>query len=149
MARVPASISSRPTRILRRVDFPAPLGPIKPMRSPSRMSNERSLNNGRTPKVLVKPCTLKSTLMRNPRRQLPSGKPETIPCTIANMAILRHAGQPLFPDTPRPRGHTPPVTSDEFLMKPSDDQTFREPRKRNARKERMTYGQFHKLEDCR
>src|SRR5947207_7944919 len=50
-------------KILRSVDLPAPLGPIRPMRSPARRSREMSVNRGRGPYALLRPCELRRTVI--------------------------------------------------------------------------------------
>ena len=60
MEMEPESGSSWPERIRSRVDFPAPLGPIRPRRSPSEMPSEMFSNNGREPKVLEREVQLSS-----------------------------------------------------------------------------------------
>src|SRR5438445_8668485 len=52
METLPESASSWPARIRSSVDFPAPLGPIKPSRSPSEIPNEMFSNSMREPKLL-------------------------------------------------------------------------------------------------
>ena len=47
--------SSSPARHFSSVDFPAPFGPMSPMRSPSETVNEISLKRGVAPKALVRP----------------------------------------------------------------------------------------------
>jgi hypothetical protein len=49
----PASGFSCPARIFSSVDFPAPFGPIKPVRSPSSIPSVIPLNNGREPYDLL------------------------------------------------------------------------------------------------
>src|SRR6266850_7348497 len=51
--RAPRSGVSRPTRILRRVDLPEPLGPTRPAWSPSSNPNDRSSKSDRVPKALL------------------------------------------------------------------------------------------------
>src|SRR5580765_6027783 len=55
IARSPLSGSMRPERIPSRVDFPDPLGPISPIRSPSDTVNEISWKSGVSPKFLEIP----------------------------------------------------------------------------------------------
>ena len=51
IGNLPESGSSIPARIFTSVDLPEPLGPIRPMRSPSEMVSEMFSNNGRAPNV--------------------------------------------------------------------------------------------------
>src|SRR5271157_3712898 len=60
MEMEPESGSSWPARIRSRVDFPAPLGPIRPSRSPSEMPSEMFSNNVRAPKLLEREVQLSS-----------------------------------------------------------------------------------------
>src|SRR5206468_1076174 len=50
-------------KILRSVDLPAPLGPIRPIRSPARRSREMSVKRGRGPYALLRDCELKRTVI--------------------------------------------------------------------------------------
>ena len=54
-ATLPPSGDTAPARILRMVDFPAPLGPISPTRSPSDSVNPTSSNRGLAENVWVRP----------------------------------------------------------------------------------------------
>ena len=49
----PLSGFSNPARIFSRVDFPVPLGPIKPVRSPSKRPKDRPSKRGREPPKLL------------------------------------------------------------------------------------------------
>src|ERR1035437_4267231 len=60
MEVAPESGSSWPERIRSRVDLPAPLGPIRPSRSPSEMPSEMFSNSTREPKVLEREVQLSS-----------------------------------------------------------------------------------------
>src|SRR5581483_10795189 len=55
----PESGSCSPPRIARSVDFPAPLGPMRPMRSPSWTAKERSSKSGLAPKRLEMFCAIR------------------------------------------------------------------------------------------
>src|ERR1022692_3936080 len=52
METVPESGSRRPERILSSVDFPEPLGPMSPRRSPSEIPSEMFSKSIREPKLL-------------------------------------------------------------------------------------------------
>jgi hypothetical protein len=49
---------TRPCKISKSVDFPAPFGPIIPIRSPSETVNEIFRNKGATPYFFDNPCAL-------------------------------------------------------------------------------------------
>src|ERR1700723_331143 len=57
-ARSPLSGFTRPYKISSKVDLPEPLGPIRPMRSPSDTVNEIFLNRGATPNFFERSCAL-------------------------------------------------------------------------------------------
>src|SRR4051812_20925106 len=50
---LPESGVCTPARIWIKVDFPAPFGPMSPMRSPSEIVSDIFSNSGRAPKVLL------------------------------------------------------------------------------------------------
>jgi len=58
VASSPPSGLTLPVRIRRSVDFPEPLGPIRPIRSPSETVKEISRNSGFPPNDFVIPCAL-------------------------------------------------------------------------------------------
>src|SRR5580704_16902717 len=60
VATSPESGSCSPARTARRVDLPAPLGPMRPMRSPSETGKLMSWKRGTAPKRLDRPCALRS-----------------------------------------------------------------------------------------
>src|ERR1041384_6739502 len=49
---LPSSVSTVPANIFRSVDLPEPLGPIRPMRSPSETVNDTFWKSGFAPKAL-------------------------------------------------------------------------------------------------
>ncbi len=53
MESSPESVSTWPARMRSNVDLPEPLGPIRPMRSPSEMVNETFWKSGLAPKDFV------------------------------------------------------------------------------------------------
>src|ERR1700733_1489276 len=57
-ASSPLSGFTRPYRISSKVDLPEPLGPIRPIWSPSDTVNEIFLNSGATPNFLERSCAL-------------------------------------------------------------------------------------------
>src|ERR1700690_2494677 len=58
MATLPLSGCTRPWSISRSVDLPEPLGPIRPMRSPSETVNEIFWKSGAVPYRFESPCAL-------------------------------------------------------------------------------------------
>src|ERR1019366_6133715 len=59
MARVPSSGGISPARIESSVDFPAPFGPMRPMRSPESTEQAIPSNRGRGPKAFVRPAAVR------------------------------------------------------------------------------------------
>ncbi len=56
----PSSGVVSPARIERSVDFPAPFGPIRPIRSPGSIPNERAEKRSRAPNAFDRRCAATS-----------------------------------------------------------------------------------------
>ena len=67
---VPESGASWPSSSFRKVDLPAPLGPIRPTRSPSEMPIEMRSNKSRAPCDLLMAWQLRINAMNPPKRML-------------------------------------------------------------------------------
>src|ERR1035437_4978101 len=59
VATSPESVSCSPASTASSVDLPAPLGPIRPMRSPSDTGKLMSWKRGTAPKRFDRPCALR------------------------------------------------------------------------------------------
>src|SRR5664280_1495765 len=59
VATSPESASCSPASTASSVDFPAPFGPIRPMRSPSDTGKLISSNNGTAPNRFDRPCAFR------------------------------------------------------------------------------------------
>ena len=74
--RVPLSGSSTPARIFSKVDFPAPLGPIRPTRSPSHKPKESPVKRTCAPKALLIASQLSRTGRLMECRTSAQGQPQ-------------------------------------------------------------------------